>query len=85
MDEAPDVDGLPPHSDGAMYIFPRENNAENKPMVRLYTQVNIIGGEKSKLPAQEMRWKVTAEDICNADKRVSSRTCHTSLFFLIFI
>ncbi len=53
-----------------MYIFPRENNIDNKPMVRLYTQVNIIGGEKSKLPAQEMRWKVTAEDIMNADKRV---------------
>lgn len=40
-------------------------------MIRLYTQVNMLNGQKSTMDPQEMRWKVTAEDIMDADKRVS--------------
>jgi hypothetical protein len=40
-------------------------------MIRLYTQVNMLNGQKSTIDPQEMRWKVTAEDIIDADKRVS--------------
>jgi hypothetical protein len=31
----------------------------------------MLNGQKSTMDPQEMRWKVTAEDIMNADKRVS--------------
>jgi hypothetical protein len=60
-----------PHpSQGSAYVFPRENNIDNQPMIRLYTQVNMLNGQKSMMNPQEMRWKVTAEDIMDADKRV---------------
>lgn len=58
-------------SQGSAYVFPRENNIDNQPMIRLYTQVNMLNGQKSTMDPQEMRWKVTAEDIMDADKRVS--------------
>jgi 2-polyprenyl-6-methoxyphenol hydroxylase-like FAD-dependent oxidoreductase len=55
---------------GSAYVFPRENNIDNQPMIRLYTQVNVINGEKSTMHPQEARWKVTAQDIMDADKRI---------------
>ncbi|KAJ9098329.1 hypothetical protein QFC19_006453 [Naganishia cerealis] len=55
---------------GSAYVFPRENNVDNEPMIRLYTQVNVINGEKSTMHPQEARWKVTAQDIMDADKRI---------------
>ena len=47
-------------------------------MIRLYTQVNMLNGQKSTMDPQEMRWKVTAEDIMDADKRVSEASCYFS-------
>ena len=65
-------------SQGSAYVFPRENNIDNQPMIRLYTQVNMLNGQKSTMDPQEMRWKVTAEDIMDADKRVSEASYYFS-------
>ena len=54
----------------AMYIFPRENSASGRPMVRLYTQINIKDGRKDTNPAHLTRDSVTAKDIMAADQRV---------------
>lgn len=54
-----------------MYIFPRENSASGKPIVRLYTQINIKAGKKDTNPAYLARDSVTAKDIMEADQRVS--------------
>lgn len=53
-----------------MYIFPRENSASGKPLVRLYTQINIHDGKKDKNPAYLARDSVKAADIMAADQRV---------------
>lgn len=53
-----------------MYIFPRENSASGKPIVRLYTQINIKQGKKDTNPAYLARDSVTANDIMAADQRV---------------
>ncbi|KAK0519694.1 hypothetical protein OC834_007295 [Tilletia horrida] len=55
---------------GALYIFPRENNAQGEPMVRAYTQVNRLKGEKSTENAQEAREKVTADMVQQAIKEI---------------
>jgi len=57
-----------------MYIFPRENSASGKSMIRLYTQVNIKDGRKVTDPAHLKRDSVTAKDIITTDQRV--RTDH---------
>lgn len=53
-----------------MYIFPRENSSSGKPIVRLYTQINIKAGKKDTNPAYLARDSVTAKDIMEADQRV---------------
>jgi hypothetical protein len=45
---------------------------DNEPMIRLYTQINMLDGQKNAMDPQEMRWKVTAQDIMDADRRVST-------------
>lgn len=55
---------------GSMYIFPREVNAAGKPVVRLYTQVNKMTGEKNKEAGFTYRDKITSDDIKNADMRI---------------
>jgi len=69
---------------GAMYIFPRENNADGQPVVRLYTQVDKMTGSKSKELPWEAKDRVTANDIMEADKRVRSST-HFDCGFLMYI
>lgn len=56
---------------GALYIFPRENNADGEPIIRCYTQVNRMAGEKSKVDAREMRDKVTAEMVMQAVNEIA--------------
>lgn len=55
---------------GAMYIFPRENNADGQPVVRLYTQVDRMTGAKSKELPWKAKERITAHDIMEADKHV---------------
>lgn len=56
-----------------MYIFPRENTTTGKPIVRLYTQVNVKDGRKNAYttPAHMSREAVNARDIMEAVNRVS--------------
>ncbi|GAC73883.1 hypothetical protein PANT_9d00315 [Moesziomyces antarcticus T-34] len=56
---------------GALYIFPRENNEKGEPIIRCYTQVNRLGGEKSKESALDARDKVTAEMVMKAIKEIA--------------
>ncbi|SOV01436.1 related to Phenol 2-monooxygenase [Ustilago sp. UG-2017a] len=56
---------------GALYIFPRENNEKGEPIIRCYTQVNRLGGEKSKQSALDARDKVTAEMVMKAIKQIA--------------
>ena len=55
---------------GAIMVFPREVNDEGKPVVRLYTQINLANEPSAngavKLTAQE----VTCEDIMKADRKI---------------
>ena len=53
-----------------MYIFPRENSASGKPIVRMYTQVNMMNGVKDKNPSYLARDSITVKDIMEADKKV---------------
>lgn len=53
-----------------MYIFPRENSASGKPMVRMYTQVNLVDGVKNKDPAHLVRNSVTMNTIIEATKKI---------------
>ncbi|KAL9939774.1 hypothetical protein V8E36_001591 [Tilletia maclaganii] len=57
---------------GALYIFPRENNRNGEPMVRAYTQVNRLQGEKSTVNALEARERerVTAEMVQRAIQQI---------------
>ncbi|KAF8333044.1 FAD binding domain-containing protein [Cantharellus anzutake] len=57
-------------NNGAMYIFPRENSASGKPIVRLYTQVNVVDGVKDKSLAHAARDSVTMKTIIDADKKI---------------
>ncbi len=56
---------------GALYIFPRENNEKGEPIIRCYTQVNRLGGEKSKESALDARDKVTAEMVMKAIQEIA--------------
>ncbi|KAE8255949.1 hypothetical protein A4X13_0g2865 [Tilletia indica] len=55
---------------GALYIFPRENNSQGEPMVRAYTQVNRLKGEKSTENAFDAKDRVTAEMVQQAIKEI---------------
>ncbi|CAD6940960.1 unnamed protein product [Tilletia controversa] len=55
---------------GALYIFPRENTAQGEPMVRAYTQVNRLKGEKSKDNAFDAKDRVTADMVQQAIKEI---------------
>lgn len=57
-------------NNGSLYIFPRENTVDNLPLVRSYTQVDIIDGKKSTLPPWEARWKVTMKDVEDSIRRI---------------
>ncbi|PWN52054.1 FAD/NAD(P)-binding domain-containing protein [Violaceomyces palustris] len=56
---------------GALYIFPRENNERGQPIIRCYTQVNRLQGEKSKESALEVRDKVTADMVMKAIREIA--------------
>lgn len=56
---------------GALYIFPRENNDQGQPIIRCYTQVNRLQGEKSKVHALEARDKVTSEVVMRAIQEIA--------------
>jgi 2-polyprenyl-6-methoxyphenol hydroxylase-like FAD-dependent oxidoreductase len=56
---------------GALYIFPRERNDKGEPIIRCYTQVNRLEGEKSKLHALEARDKVTSELVMKAIQEIA--------------
>lgn len=56
---------------GALYIFPRENNDKGEPIIRCYTQVNRLQGEKSTLSALEARDKVTSEMVMKAIQEIA--------------
>ena len=56
---------------GALYIFPREDNANGDPIVRCYTQVNRLGGEKSTETPQEARDKITKEQVMQAIREIA--------------
>ena len=56
---------------GALYIFPRENNQDGDPIIRCYTQVNRVTGEKSKESALEARDKVTKEVVMQAIQEIA--------------
>ncbi|KDN46464.1 FAD/NAD(P)-binding domain-containing protein [Tilletiaria anomala UBC 951] len=56
---------------GALYIFPRENNQAGDPIIRCYTQVNRLSGEKSKESALEARNKVTKEQVMQAIQEIA--------------
>ncbi|PWZ01371.1 FAD/NAD(P)-binding domain-containing protein [Testicularia cyperi] len=56
---------------GALYIFPRENNEKGEPIIRCYTQVNRLQGEKSKESALDARDKVTSEMVMRAIKEIA--------------
>ena len=53
---------------GVMYIFLRENNADGRPVVRLYTQVDKMTGSKRKELPSEAKVRIPAEDIMKADR-----------------
>ncbi|KAH8831186.1 FAD binding domain-containing protein [Flagelloscypha sp. PMI_526] len=55
---------------GAMYIFPRENNGDGQPVVRIYTQVDKRTGSKSGEKPWEEREKITVQDIIDTDKKI---------------
>ncbi|EPQ28831.1 uncharacterized protein PFL1_03634 [Pseudozyma flocculosa PF-1] len=56
---------------GALYIFPRENNEKGEPIIRCYTQVNRLEGEKSKESALDARDKVTSDMVMKAIKEIA--------------
>ncbi|KAN0063049.1 hypothetical protein ACQY0O_004212 [Thecaphora frezii] len=56
---------------GALYIFPRENNEKGQPIIRCYTQVNRLEGEKSKESALDARDKVTSGMVMRAIKEIA--------------
>lgn len=56
---------------GALYIFPRENNSKGEPIIRCYTQVNRLEGEKSKSSALEAREKVTSDMVMKAISEIA--------------
>lgn len=56
---------------GALYIFPRENNEKGEPIIRCYTQVNRLEGEKSKVSALEAKDKVTSEMVMKAIQEIA--------------
>jgi len=56
---------------GALYIFPRENNSKGEPIIRCYTQVNRLEGEKSKSSALEARDKVTSDMVMKAISEIA--------------
>lgn len=56
---------------GALYIFPRENNEHGEPIIRCYTQVNRLQGEKSKESALEAKDKVTSEMVMKAIQEIA--------------
>lgn len=58
-------------SHGALYVFPREKNEKGEPIIRCYTQVNRLDGEKSKMTALEARDKVTIEMVMKAIQEIA--------------
>lgn len=56
---------------GALYIFPRENNEKGEPIIRCYTQVNRLEGEKSKVSALEAKDKVTSAMVMKAIQEIA--------------
>ena len=56
---------------GALYIFPRENNERGEPIIRCYTQVNRLEGEKSKVSALEAKDKVTSAMVMKAIQEIA--------------
>lgn len=56
---------------GALYIFPRENNEKGEPIIRCYTQVNRLAGEKSKESVLDARDKVTSEMVMRAIQEIA--------------
>ncbi|CAO1612932.1 unnamed protein product [Sympodiomycopsis kandeliae] len=58
-------------SHGALYIFPRENNEKGQPIIRAYTQVNKLGGNKMQGEARDMKDKVTAEMVMKAINEIA--------------
>ncbi|PWN95263.1 hypothetical protein FA09DRAFT_332190 [Tilletiopsis washingtonensis] len=58
-------------SHGALYIFPRENNEKGEPIIRCYTQVNYLGGSKSKESAFTARDTITSDMVMQAIKEIA--------------
>ncbi len=58
-------------SHGALYIFPRENNEQGDPIIRCYTQVNMLGGSKNKIDPQDARNKITKEQVMQAIREIA--------------
>lgn len=58
-------------SHGALYIFPRENNEKGEPIIRCYTQVNRLTGEKSTESALTAKEKVTSEMVMKAIREIA--------------
>jgi 2-polyprenyl-6-methoxyphenol hydroxylase-like FAD-dependent oxidoreductase len=56
---------------GALYIFPRENNEKGEPIIRCYTQVNRLQGEKSTVSAREAKDKVTSDMVMKAIQEIA--------------
>ncbi|KAK0548437.1 hypothetical protein OC846_003739 [Tilletia horrida] len=56
---------------GALYIFPRENNALGQPMVRVYTQVNKLRGTKSTESTALAKERITAELVQQAIQEIA--------------
>ncbi|CAO1618189.1 unnamed protein product [Jaminaea pallidilutea] len=56
---------------GALYIFPRENNDKGEPIIRAYTQVNRLTGQKATEDARTMKDKVTAEMVMQAINEIA--------------
>lgn len=58
-------------SHGALYIFPRENNEKGEPIIRAYTQVNRLTGQKHSGDVREQKDKVTAEMVMTAINEIA--------------
>lgn len=58
-------------SHGALYIFPRETNDKGEPIIRCYTQVNRLGGQKHAGDVRDMREKVSAEMVMKAINEIA--------------